>query len=337
MAEKRDYYEVLGVDKNASEDEIKRAYKKLARKYHPDMNPGDKEAEEKFKEINEANEVLSDPEKKARYDQFGFAGTDPNYGAGQGGGFGGFDFGDLGDIFGSFFGYKTHLVMSEERIIVAADVTPGEADDGKMLERLVEKTEENGVEIDTIIGDTAYSSKANLDMINDKNENENKDIKLCSPLNPVISNGTRKGATFDYNKDAGMFVCPAGHMAVSRSKPQQKTNVPGKYHNPVIVFSFDVERCKVCPLREGCYKPGAKKKTYSVRVLANTHKKQMEYEKTSEFVYLQRKRYMIEAKNAELKNVFGYDRAMSYGLASMELQGAMAIFAANLKRIIRIM
>ena len=69
MAEKRDYYEVLGVDKNASEDEIKRAYKKLARKYHPDMNPGDKEAEEKFKEINEANEVLSDPEKKARYDQ----------------------------------------------------------------------------------------------------------------------------------------------------------------------------------------------------------------------------------------------------------------------------
>ena len=80
MAEKRDYYEVLGVDKNASEDEIKRAYKKLARKYHPDMNPGDKEAEEKFKEINEANEVLSNPDKRQKYDQFGFAGVDPNYG-----------------------------------------------------------------------------------------------------------------------------------------------------------------------------------------------------------------------------------------------------------------
>ena len=98
---------MLGVSKGASEEEIKKAYKKLARKYHPDMNPGDKEAEEKFKEVNEANEVLSDPEKKARYDQFGFAGVDPSYGAGAGGGAysaGGFDFGDLGDIFGSFFG-----------------------------------------------------------------------------------------------------------------------------------------------------------------------------------------------------------------------------------------
>jgi len=102
-AEKRDYYEVLGVDKSASEDEIKRAYKKMARKYHPDLNPDNKEAEEKFKEVNEAYEVLSDSDKKARYDQFGFAGVDSNYGAGAGGGAygaGGFDFGDLGDIFG---------------------------------------------------------------------------------------------------------------------------------------------------------------------------------------------------------------------------------------------
>ena len=113
MAEnKRDYYEVLGLDKSASAEDIKKAYRKMAMKYHPDRNPGDKEAEDKFKEVNEAYEILHDEDKKARYDQFGFAGVDPNYGAGAGGygggfggGFGGFgDFGDLGDIFGSFFG-----------------------------------------------------------------------------------------------------------------------------------------------------------------------------------------------------------------------------------------
>ena len=112
MAEnKRDYYEVLGVEKGASAEEIKKAYRKSAMKYHPDRNPGDKEAEEKFKELGEAYEVLSNDEKRQRYDQFGFAGVDPNYGAGQGGnpfggGFGGFgDFGDIfGDIFGSAFG-----------------------------------------------------------------------------------------------------------------------------------------------------------------------------------------------------------------------------------------
>lgn len=108
MAEnKRDYYEVLGVEKSASADEIKKAYRKKAKQYHPDLNPGDKEAEAKFKEANEAYEVLSDDQKKARYDQFGHAGVDPNYGAGGGfgGGFGGFgDDIDLGDIFSSFFG-----------------------------------------------------------------------------------------------------------------------------------------------------------------------------------------------------------------------------------------
>ena len=108
MAKKRDYYEVLGIGKNATDAEIKSAYRKLAKKYHPDLNPGDKEAEEKFKEVNEANDVLSDPQKRQRYDQFGFAGVDPNYAAANGGGAGGFGGGfggvDLGDIFGDIFG-----------------------------------------------------------------------------------------------------------------------------------------------------------------------------------------------------------------------------------------
>ncbi len=107
MADKRDFYEVLGVDKSASDDEIKKAYRKMAKQYHPDLNPDDAVAEAKFKEVNEAYEILSDKDKKARYDQFGHAGVDPNYGAGAGGyggyGAGGFDV-DLGDIFGSIFG-----------------------------------------------------------------------------------------------------------------------------------------------------------------------------------------------------------------------------------------
>ncbi len=108
MADKRDYYEVLGINKGATEDEIKKAYRKVAKECHPDLHPGDKDAERRFKEANEAYEILSDSEKKERYDRFGFAGVDPNYGAGTDAGFGGFGFGgmdfDLGSIFDTFFG-----------------------------------------------------------------------------------------------------------------------------------------------------------------------------------------------------------------------------------------
>ncbi len=106
MADKRDYYEVLGIGKDASESDLKKAYRRIAKDCHPDLHPGDAEAEARFKEANEAYAILSDPEKKAKYDQFGFAGVDPNYGAGAGDGFTG-DFSDLGDIFGDIFGAFT--------------------------------------------------------------------------------------------------------------------------------------------------------------------------------------------------------------------------------------
>ena len=136
MAEnKRDYYEVLGVEKSASAEEIKKAYRKNAMKYHPDRNPGDKTAEEKFKELGEAYEVLSDDEKRSRYDQYGHAGVDPNFGAGgfNGGGFGGFGGFDFGDIFGEFFGgggrrsSTQNVPMRGENVGVRLEVTFEEA------------------------------------------------------------------------------------------------------------------------------------------------------------------------------------------------------------------
>ena len=149
---KRDYYEVLGVEKNAAEAEIKKAYRKLAAKYHPDVNH-DADAEDKFKEINEAYEVLSDPDKKARYDQFGFAGVDPNFNAAAGGnpfggGFGGFSgFGDLGDIFGDFFGggasrsRSANAPRKGENIVVQVDLSFEEAAFGTKKEVSVGRIE----------------------------------------------------------------------------------------------------------------------------------------------------------------------------------------------------
>lgn len=105
---KRDYYEVLGIERNATEDDIKKAYRRLAKKYHPDINPGDKDAEQRFKEINEAYEVLSEPSRRKQYDTFGHAGANGQGGFGDFGGFGGFggqgDFGGFGDIFDTIFG-----------------------------------------------------------------------------------------------------------------------------------------------------------------------------------------------------------------------------------------
>ena len=229
----------------------------------------------------------------------------------------------------SFFGYKTHIAMSDERIITAAVVTSGEKGDGPQLKSLVEQSRSNGMEVDTVIGDTAYSGIENLRLA----EDEKKGFELISKLNPVISNGCRKEEDkFDFNKDAGMFVCPAGHMATRRAK-QGKRN--GRW-NQAWTYYFDVDRCKACSRRDGCYKEGAKFKTYSVSIRTDEQERLMEFQKTPEFKAKARERYKIEAKNAELKHVYGYDRAESYGLYSMQMQGAITIFAANVKRILKL-
>ncbi|WP_106811397.1 IS1182 family transposase [Prevotella merdae] len=228
----------------------------------------------------------------------------------------------------SFFGYKTHIAMSDERIITAATVTSGEKGDGPQLEELVEQSRKNGMEVDTVVGDTAYSGCKNLKLA----EDEERGFRLVSKLHPSISSGFRKSEdNFDYNKDAGMFVCPAGHMAIRKVIMGKNRN-----WNQSMTYFFDVDKCKTCSRRNGCYKDGAKSKTYSVPIKKGEHKRQLEFQKTQEFKEIARQRYKIEAKNSELKQVYGYDKALSYGLDCMQMQGAMTIFAVNIKRILRL-
>lgn len=226
-----------------------------------------------------------------------------------------------------FFGYKTHIAMSKERIITSAVVTSGEKADGPLLQTLIEDSLENGMPVDTVIGDAAYSGKENLEYAKDKN------IKIVAKLNSNISHGRRKEQDeFDYNKDADMYVCPAGHLAIRKARQGQK-NIGT---NQATTYYFDIEKCKICPLREGCYKPGAKTKSYSVTIKSQTHQDQLEFQNSEDFKQEAKHRYKIEAKNAELKNVHGYNRADSYGLSCMEMQGAITIFTVNIKRILKI-
>ncbi|MDQ6423643.1 IS1182 family transposase [Paenibacillus sp. LHD-117] len=228
----------------------------------------------------------------------------------------------------AFFGYKRHLAITEERIITAAVITTGEKNDGKQLQTLIEKSKAAGVQVKSVIGDTAYSEKDNISYTK-KNE-----IELVAKLNPLITQGGRKKEDeFLFNKDAGMYVCPAGHM-VNRKARQGKKDV-GK--NQTDTYYFDIEKCKRCPLKEGCYKEGAKSKSYTVSIKSDEHTEQMAFQETESFKEKSRERYKIEAKNSELKHGHGYDVATSSGLLGMEMQDAMTIFAVNLKRILKLM
>ena len=228
-----------------------------------------------------------------------------------------------------FFGYKSHIAMTPERIITAATITSGERGDGPQLPELVEKSRQNGIEVDTVIGDTAYSGDSNL------KQAQEAGYRIVAKVNPAISQGFRsESEQWEYNKDAGMYICPAGHMAIRKAKQGKKNH----RWNQALTYYFDVEKCKTCALREGCYKAGAKFKTYSVTIKTDTQQEQLAFQETSEFKEIYRnERYKIEAKNAELKNVLGYDRAESYGIEAMQMQGAITMFAANIKRIIKLM
>ncbi len=228
-----------------------------------------------------------------------------------------------------FFGYKSHIAMSEERIITAIDVTSGEAPDGKYLETLIKDTEENGLKVNEVLADSAYSGKDNLEFMN------SKEITAVTKLNPIISNTiTQKNDGFEYIKDADMMRCPAGALSKGKHK---LTNKSKKNRNESIVYTFDVKKCKVCPVRDGCYKPGGKRKTYQVSIKSNVHIMQQAFQKSEYFKERAKQRYMIEAKNAELKQYHGLDRCKYQGLFAMRKQAYFTAFVVNVKRILKLM
>lgn len=222
--------------------------------------------------------------------------------------------------------------MSPERIITAATITTGEKSDGGLLPELVHKTESNGIEVDTVVGDAAYSGKDNLAL------GAEKGIQIVAKLNGMITQGHIENKTsfrnrFTYNKDADRYVCPAGIIAHHKSIRHDKRK-PNKSNS--VRYHWKPQTCEICAMKEECFN-GRKSCLLEIRVLSKEHQNQMEFQKTETFRVLSRERYKIEAKNAELKNVHGYDRAESYGISALELQGALIIFVVNLKRIMRIM
>jgi IS5 family transposase len=228
----------------------------------------------------------------------------------------------------SFFGYKNHIAMTEERIITAIEVTSGEAPDGKFLTGLIEKTQANGVEVKEVIADTAYSEKNNLDFMNSQG------IKPITKLNPIISNAEKdRNDGFEYIKDANCLRCPAGELSI-HTKVKKRNGK--KSRNTTMQYSFDIEKCKKCPFKDGCCKPNAKSKTYNITILSDMYKTQQSFQETDYFKERAKKRYMIEAKNAELKQSHGLDRCKYTGLFNMRRQTFFTAFVANVKRIVKL-
>lgn len=231
----------------------------------------------------------------------------------------------------SYFGYKTHIAMTPERIITAATVTSGEKHDGKELQSLVDKMESNGVEVEAIVGDGAYSERDNIKYANENN------IKLVSKLSNCVDGNDKLRKTdleFYYNKDAKMYVCPNGEMTIRKEVHNKKTSDSSTYET----YYFNVNKCNNCPLKVKCgFKDGQRSKSYSVTLkLADLHKEHNDKQETQEYIELAHERYKIEAKNAELKNQHGYAHSSYSGLHGMTLQAGVSIFVVNLKRILRL-
>ena len=227
----------------------------------------------------------------------------------------------------SFYGYKTHIAITPERLIVAATMTTGEKGDGPELPELIDKSKEMLPELERVVGDGAYAGQKNLEKA------ESEDITIVAKVNPRLLEGTEyEKQGFSYNKDADRLVCPAGHMS-SHTKC-----IKDKSGNDRMRYTFSGKVCTVCNRREICINgESLNPKRISYPIKTPQQLKQIAFMKTEEFKQWYKERYKIEAKNSDLKNNYGYDKAIYYGICGMKLQGAVALFACNLNRIVRLL
>ena len=219
----------------------------------------------------------------------------------------------------TFFGYKTHIAMSDDRIITGIDVTDGSRPDGEQLPNLLEKSKRNGVAVKEIVGDMAYVSDGNLSFCEEHN------AELYARTNSAVA-----AAANAQLKDAHMMHCPAGHLAMRVEKRNAANG--NTYYN----YCFSVKKCKACPMRDNCRVGKSKGRTYSVTCANDAHKARLEFESSEEFSAKLRIRHRIEEKNGEMKTAHGFRRADSVGLVAMRLQAYFTAIVVNMKRIVAV-
>ncbi len=223
-----------------------------------------------------------------------------------------------------FFGYKTHIAMSDDRVITGIEVTDGAQNDGKQLPRLIEKSKKNGVDVKDVVGDMAYVSDDNLAAC--EKENVTLYARTNSAVAAAANNELDEG--FTYNKDAHMLQCPAGNLAM------RLDSFVGKSGNTHLKFTFSKKVCKKCPLFEQCKINKGQEFSYCFTDPNEGHKARLDFESSEEFSKKLEIRHRIEEKNGEMKTTHGFQRADSVGIFAMRLQAYMTAVVVNMKRIV---
>ncbi len=227
----------------------------------------------------------------------------------------------------SFYGYKTHAAINDDRLIVGATLTPGNCSDTKEMSKVIDTVVANGVAIENLVGDGAYSSYNNIMYAKEKG------INLVSSLNTIITgsqNTDRDG--FIFNKDSNGYICPNGEHSIRINRKNGKNEGDGE----IFTFFFDVDKCKTCPLQSGCYKEGSKTKSKTYTVMNKEKKEHLVKMELPENVQLRKDRYKVEAKFGELKNTLNYQSARYSGISGMTIQAGVSIFTSNMKRIMKL-